>query len=46
MEKNEEMTRQMETIWRENNDPELRARKRAKQKKEERLKDKIEDLGL
>ena len=45
-EKNEEATRQMESIWREANDPELRAKKIAKQKREQRLKDKIEDLGL
>lgn len=44
--KQEEMTKQMEEIFREHHDPESQARKKAKQKKEERLKEKTEDLGL
>lgn len=46
MEKNEEMTKQMEEIYREHNDPEAQARKRAKRKKEERFKETVENLGL
>jgi len=46
MKKNEEMTKQMESIWREHNDPEIQARKRAKRKREEDAKNKKEDLGL
>mgnify|MGYP003396051192 CR=1 FL=1 len=42
----EEMTRQFETIFREYQDPEVQARKRAKQKREEQLEYKKIDLGL
>ena len=42
----EEPTRQFEQIFREYQDPEVQARKRAKQKREEQLKNKSEDLGL
>ncbi len=45
-EKNEEMSRQFETIYRENQDPEIQAKKRAKLKKELEQKTKEEDLGL
>jgi len=45
-EKNEEMTRQMEQIWRERHDPELQAKRRAKQKREKNLEEKTQDLGL
>lgn len=46
MEKNEEMAKQFEQIYRENQDPEFQAKKRKKRKQEEELKNKKEDLGL
>jgi hypothetical protein len=36
--KNEEMTKQMEEVWREHHNPELQAKKKAKHKREEDLK--------
>lgn len=45
-ERNEEMTRQMEEIWREHHDPELQAKKKIERKKKEEQKNKEVDLGL
>jgi len=45
-EKNEEMTKQMEQIFREHQDPELRAKKRRRAKLEQELKDKQDDYGI
>jgi len=45
-EKNEEMSRQFEQIYQENQDPEIVARKKRKQKREEDLKNKTEDYGI
>lgn len=45
-EKSDEMTKQMEEIWRENQDPEIQAKKRRKFKKEQEKKDKQDDYGI
>lgn len=42
----DEPTRQFEQIFRDNQDPEVQARKRKKRKQEEELKNKEIDLGL
>lgn len=45
-EKSEEMTRQMESIWREHHDPEIIIKKKRKAKLEQELKDKQDDYGI
>jgi len=45
-EKNPEMTRQFEDIYKEHHDPDFQERKKRKIKKEKRLKEKKEDLGI
>lgn len=44
--KSEEMTRQMENIWREHNDPVFQERKKREAKKAEEKNNKRVDLGL
>jgi hypothetical protein len=44
--KNEEATKQMEQIWKEQRDPATIAMKKAKAKREAREKEAKEDLGL
>jgi len=46
MKTNREMTRQMEEIYRRNNDPEWQERKKLEIKREEENKNKEADLGL
>ena len=42
----EEPSRHMEDIWREHHDPETQERRKQRIKKERRLKETEEDLGL
>jgi len=46
MNRTEEPSRHMESIWREHHDPDTRIRRVAKFKKEKRLEDYKYDLGL
>jgi len=41
-----EPTRQFEQIWREHHDPEARTKRILKQRKEDKIREQAEDLGL